>query len=166
MQSLFRFVSLVFFCLFYVFLHIFLKISRLFNVIKMLLICSCNEKNVSQTVKCSLGQIIIYFFTICMKFFFGQMFANISCILLLYDFFANDSAEYCGCPFFYIFSRHNKHCRYFKWVTQFLIQKMMIMNPYHIRSTKSKSNQRKYCIETAKNSHTSKIFIKSMYLEN
>ena len=128
----------------------------------MLLICSCNEKNVSQTVKCSLGQIIIYFFHNLHEILFWP---DVCKHFVHIFFFANDSAECCGCPFFYIFSRHYKHCRYLKyntWVTQFLIQKkIMIMNPCHIRSAKSKSNSRKYCIETAKNSHTSKIWVKS-----
>ena len=120
MQSLFSLVSVVlFFALFCVFLHIFLKILRLFNVIKMLLICSCNEKNVSKTVKCSLGLArsdhYTFFFTICMQFFFGQMFANISCILLLYDFFLQmiqQSALVVNFSIFFL--RHYKHGRYFK----------------------------------------------------
>ena len=151
---------------FYHFVPIFLKILRLFNVIKIAVNLFMQWKECLTN-----GQMLarsdhyIFFFTICMKFFFGQMFANISCILLLCDFFLQMIQQCCGCPFFYIFSRHYKHCRYLKyntWVMQFLIEKkIMIMNPCHIRSTKSKSNPRKYCIETAKNSHTSKIWVKS-----
>ena len=67
--------------------------SHILEDIQIIIQCHKNAVNLfMQWKECltngqMLGQTIIYFLTICMKFFFGQMFANISCILLLCDFF-------------------------------------------------------------------------------
>ena len=110
---------------FFHFLPIFLKILRLFNVIKIAvnLFMQWKECLTNGQMLARSDHYIFFsqfawnsFLARCLQTFRAYYFYTIF-------FFANDSAECCGCPFFYIFSRHNKHCRYFKWVTQFLIQK-------------------------------------------
>ena len=112
---------------FFHFVPIFLKILRLFNVIKIAVNLFMQWKECLTN-----GQMLarsdhyIFFHNLHEILFWPDVCKHFVHITFIRFFFANDSAECCGCPFFYIFSRHYKHRRYFKyntWVTQFLIQK-------------------------------------------
>ena len=104
------------FSLFCIFLHIFLKILRLFNVIKIAVNLFMQWKECLTN-----GQMLarsdhyIFFSQFAWNSFLARCLQTFRAYYFYAIFFANDSAECCGCPFFYIFLRHYKHCRYFKY---------------------------------------------------